>query len=397
MRFSALAFFVACTAAVSGMALAGYRFRQDTPVAVRSAVSTVHSAEYATRLAEIEPDRAKEDLSQALTWNPRSTTARIALALEEERAGDLEAAARDLNLAASADHQFLPAWALANFYFRHGERDPFWIWANRAARLNSGDLDPLLALCDELDPGNATSHLTPDPKLDRAYLDFLIRASRWADAVRVSRKLGTGDSARLAALTTKLIDAHQYGMATAVWTSIHRSSQMLFNGDLRAVPSDEGFDWRVAKAPGVNWNWREGELTFHFSGDEDEASPLMDHAVALAPGAYRLTFEYATTGFAAPAGVRWLLDNTETDPIEPSPEWRSADRSFVIRRGADPDSFHWLRLIYRRNPGSSRARGEFRIRNILLKGEPHAQFRQAAALPALRIGSSASIAPPRRD
>jgi Tfp pilus assembly protein PilF len=66
---------------------------------------------------------------------PRSSSAWIDTGLAAEEAGDYAGAERSLLEAARIDRQHLPAWSLANFYFRRGDPASFWPWARRAAAL----------------------------------------------------------------------------------------------------------------------------------------------------------------------------------------------------------------------------------------------------------------------
>jgi hypothetical protein len=162
------------------------------------------------RLGWTEAAERRHPLSQAaqlhhdLEENPRLSSAWITLGIEAERVGD-PSAEKILLEAARVDHQFLPAWTLANFYFRRGETDHFWPWAKRAAALTFDDYRPLLRLCDRLDPhpSDVITRLEGGPPLLRAYLDLLNSEHRPVDARAVARLLRAyhdpADQTRLAA------------------------------------------------------------------------------------------------------------------------------------------------------------------------------------------------------
>lgn len=122
---------------------------------------------------------------------PRYTAASLELALEWERAGDRDRAEQLLLEAARLDRRYLPAWTLANFYFRGEDRENFWLWGPRAASLCFDDFRPLLRLADawEPDPRRFVERLGDRPELLRAYLDFLIGGRRWSDAQIVAELL----------------------------------------------------------------------------------------------------------------------------------------------------------------------------------------------------------------
>jgi hypothetical protein len=359
MRFVALAFFAFCAALAARLAIAGYRFDGDSAVAVERAADAVECGEYAERLAEIDPERARGALERAIRWNPRSSAARIALGLEQERARDFDGAARELLGAAEIDHQYLPAWTLANFYFRRGDREAFQIWARRAAELIPGDVEPLIELCDRIDDGNGLALLPEEPKFERAYLDFLIREKRLDDARRVAQRLALRrdgeDVRRLSAFTTRLIEAGRDAEAIALWRQLV-PGEGLVNGDLRMAPSGEGLDWRMRAVDGVTANWRHGVLSFQLSGREPESCVLLEQPTPVEPGLYRLRFEYQ----AVAGGVRWILDGEESPALTASNGWVAVEQSFSATRGR----LAWLRLIYRRETGSVKAEGTIQIRSL---------------------------------
>jgi tetratricopeptide (TPR) repeat protein len=191
-----------------------------------------HASEGETNAASAGPQReqrASDALRLALVINPRSSSAWITLGLAAERERDFTEAARDLEQAARVDRQYLPAWTLANYYFRRADRPLFWKWARRAAALAYDDLAPLLTLADRLEPGRATQHLAPSPKLERAYLDLLIGENRFDDAQSVARKIlartraGRGsaeDLSRLRGFTARLIAAKRGADALEIWSGI---------------------------------------------------------------------------------------------------------------------------------------------------------------------------------
>jgi tetratricopeptide (TPR) repeat protein len=268
--------------------------------------------------------------------NPLASAPWIDRGLAAEHAGDLATAERDLLTAARLDRQYLPAWTLANFYFRRGDRGAFWPWARRAASLSCGreadcgsdDVIPLMQLADILDPGRALEHLTavpPDrigqravglgdaPRLEHAYLDLLLRANRFDEAMKIARlellrsttRRSADDLARLRAATTRLIAANHVDDALEIWNAMAQPAPdalnpinplikplinpsltplsgplinpslnpplnplvtqpvrtiVVTNGAFDTPPSGEGFDWRLPASPGVSAVWRRSNL-----------------------------------------------------------------------------------------------------------------------------------------
>jgi len=115
----------------------------------------------------------------------------------------------DLLQAARVDHLYLPAWTLANFYFRQ-DADRFWTWASRAAALTYDDYRPLLRLADTLEPSpvRVATQLGGGAPLLRAYLDLLINTHRLDGARKIAGLLAErhdpADRDRFAALAEGL-------------------------------------------------------------------------------------------------------------------------------------------------------------------------------------------------
>jgi len=383
MRILLAAFVLFSAASVARLGYAGYLSRSDSPPDLARAARLVRSAEYAQRLAELDPDHARPALEQAIAWSPQSSAARIALGLDEERCGNFAAAERDLLDAADFDRQYLPAWTLANFYFRCGKRDRFLRWARRAGELCPGDPQPLLILCDRIAPGNATALVPPRKSFTRAYLDLLIAESRWQDASRLARELaGDGnsdDARRLAALTTRLIGARQFDQAIEVWHSLDPSPGIPVDGVFLHPPSGEGFDWRTPRAEGVDPRWSSGELTFRLAGRQPDALVLLEQPIPLDRGRYTLGVDYRVEfqdrsltraalfhpqpsrarQQAETTGLRWTLDSQESPElaIPGRIEWNFA----VVQSGV-----RWLRLIYRLDAGAVAAQERFSLRAVRL-------------------------------
>jgi hypothetical protein len=129
-------------------------------------------------------------LREAHRVHPRDTATSLPLGLELERSGNLAQAEAILLEAAHFDHQYLPAWTLANFYFRHNHPERFWTYAARATQLTN-DPRPLLRLAHRLasEPRTLVARLGNRPEILRPYLDLLIGESRLADAREVAALL----------------------------------------------------------------------------------------------------------------------------------------------------------------------------------------------------------------
>ena len=182
-------------------------FRLDPEAALRSTTPSPTWSR-AADLARFES--SPEELHAAVGLNPRLSSAWIQLGLDAEAEGNLPEAETDLLRAASVDRLYVPAWTLANFYFRRGDAAKFWPWAKRAADLTYDDYRPLLRLADALEtsPPRVATRLGGGAPLLRAYLDILINAHRLDSAREVAGLLAARhdpvDRERLAAFAERL-------------------------------------------------------------------------------------------------------------------------------------------------------------------------------------------------
>jgi tetratricopeptide (TPR) repeat protein len=156
------------------------------------------------------PELASSNQSRvAVSLNPRLAMAWIQLGLDDEAAGNLAAAESELLRAARVDRQYIPAWTLANFYFRRGDAVDFWLWARKAAARTFDDYRPLLRLADAMEPSpsEVATRLGGSPPLLRAYMDVLIGARRLDAAEEIAALLAShhdpSDAARFADLADR--------------------------------------------------------------------------------------------------------------------------------------------------------------------------------------------------
>jgi tetratricopeptide (TPR) repeat protein len=159
-------------------------------------------------------DSSPDELRTAVSLNPRLSPAWIYLGLDAEAGGNLPEAEADLLQATRVDRQYLPAWTLANFYFRRSEAAKFWPWAARAAALTFDDYRPLLRLADAFEPSPqiVATRLGGGAPVLRAYLDLLIGAGRLDSAQEIARLLAArhdpSDQARLADFAYRVTRVH---------------------------------------------------------------------------------------------------------------------------------------------------------------------------------------------
>ncbi len=356
-------------------------FRQggsESPQRAMALQGTAVAGEFAQRLADRDPSRARPILDYIVqVVNPRSSAGWIELGQLDEAEGDSTGAERCFLQAAAVDHQYLPAWTLANFYFRRGEPEQFWPWAARAAslsadRLADSDLVPLLRLCDgfEADPERLLAHFAGARRIQAAYLRFLIAESRLDDAQKVALKM-TGDHSNdpyLIDLADRQLRAGHPESAVPLWNAASglpaiepARGRPLFNGELTQAPMNLGFDWYVMRLDGIEPTWRPGELVFDILGSQPERCVMLEQAVYLIPVSFRLRFDYKTGGSPS-SGIHWALNSEEGPEIAPSPDWREA--AFDLPRAKGMST---LQLIYRRAPGTARIEERIEIRRLILE------------------------------
>jgi hypothetical protein len=319
------------------------------------------------RLAELETDQSAES-AQAL-WretarlNRRSSVAWIALGLAGERRKNFAEAERDLLIAASVDRQYLPAWTLANFYFRRGNPQDFWPWARRAAALSYGDLIPLVRLCDLMNP-DGLAGLGDPSAIDHAYFDLLIHGHRLDDAQKIARRmLARGvlaDRPRLIAYTSLQIDAGHTEAAREIWDGLFPAAMepapVLSNGDFRSAPTGQGFDWNISGAPGIRSQWQKSRVGFFLSGNQPETCVLLEQPVVLRAGRYSLRFAYSISGGEGRAsGLRWAIDSKLFRGME-SPPFEGTGGSTAWAFRTPVSGLARLQLFYRREAGTPPAK-----------------------------------------
>jgi len=375
VRWTAALFFGCAALTAIRLAVADTISHEDTPEAIARAIRfewPTPSAELELTFAELDPGDAHDALDRAAQANPRSSAVRIAFGLLEERSGHLSIAEQSLREAALMDREYLPAWTIANFYFRRANREQFWVWADRATALAHEDLRPLLRLADQFepDPARMLAHFHDPQRLRLSYLDFLIGENRLDAAQQVARGM-SGDRANdpyLIDLADRQLRAGNALPAIELWNvasgfpPIEPSvGRILTNGDLARAPLNLGFDWRVGQAEGITESWKPSELIFNFSGSQPESCVLLEQTIFLGPGHFRLRFDYLA-GDGPATGIHWLLDNKEGPAMEPGSEWREGVFDLPRIRG-----LRNLKLFYRRKPGTTRAAGRIEVRNLRLE------------------------------
>ncbi len=383
---------------------ADYLFRRDTEDTVKKAVELVPwNAEYHARLAAIlegsGEDGAEQELRKAVGADPRLASVWVELGLRTESAGDTTGAEALLLRAARADRTYSTEWTLANFYFRHDQREKFWNAARRALTIGdvrAYDPAPLFRLCWKLsrDPDTVLARAIPDtgPVVSR-YLQFLVREDLSPAAEPVTERVvalsNDDDLGAVFEYCDRLIAEGDVERAIHAWNALcwrtlhgyrplePEAGVSLTNADFSAQPVEHGFDWRLPQNDGVTVD-RGGmptRLWITLDGHEPETCDLVEQVLAVAPGSkYRLRFRYQTDSVAAPSGLRWRVTDVagQGEFESGATDLASEQQTAGIVRFRVPAGVRLVRLTlaYRRAPGALRIEGRISVCEFRLEIDP---------------------------
>jgi hypothetical protein len=341
---------------------------------------------------------AVEALEAAAALDPGNADTWARLGLAAEMRGDTRTAERDLLEAARVSRQYAPRWALANYYFRRGDRERFWPWVSEALRIGYGDLDPAFELCWNMRQNSEDSEdirrraIPARAPVLNAYTLFLLRTGRLAASEPVAASLASAgasdDLSTLAVWLNAQIDQGPAAPAVAVWNTLCARHLLpyapvdpdrapLTDRDFRAAsPVSGGFAWRLTPVEGVaaGVNRREHYLRVEFSGNQPENCAPVSQYVPVTPGAgYRLRFNYRTAEIPPASGLNWSVCDARTgiDRAEPSPwlaseEWKRDEVCFH----ASACGLVRVTLVCRRLSGQTRIAGSVELRGLSMERYP---------------------------
>jgi tetratricopeptide (TPR) repeat protein len=388
------------------LAWADYLFRLDSESGVAHAARLIpQNAEYHARLAALEEDagrnpRAIESaLASAVAANPRLADAWLELGLRAEIAGDVPRAEMLLTRAARVDRTYSTLWTLANYYFRHNQREKFWPVARLALRIGdvrAHDPVPLFRLAWKMtrDPNTILDRAIPEVGAVQArYLEFLLSENLAPIAEAVTERVvafgGEADLESVVSYCDRLIETGAAGRAIHAWNALcwrtlhgYRPLQpergiSLTNGDFAAAPLSHGFDWRVPSVAGVAVE-RAGlppAMRISFDGRQAEVcEPLVQYVPLVPARKYRLEFRYQTDGIQPGSGLRWHISDATTGQEIAAD---AADMASELENAAGvrftvPPAVSLVRLAlgYRRTPGTMRIEGRVTLSAVSLRFDP---------------------------
>lgn len=337
-------------------------------------------------------------LRGALTASPQRSDAWIQLGLDAEVRGDFAEAERDLIRAVAVDHDFVPRWTLANYYFRRGDKARVFQWAKKTLSWSNADAIPMFRLCWTISQDSSeilNAAIPDDSDTLTAYLKWLSARDLEAAAPVAARLIDQypQDSApSLFAYCDHLIDAERLTTAVALWNAMFahgilqsgaEQTNELTNGDFHAAPVNAGFDWRMSVPAGMEATAAQPGLNLSFSGSQPDRAHVIDQIVLVQAGAsYRLRYDFASSGLEAGSGLRWGVIDVATKTLLPPaislptltpPDFASAhsghgEITFKVPASetSDPEVIR-VALIYERPPGSPPMIGWIRLHKVGLE------------------------------
>ena len=298
-----------------------------------------NNAEYHLRLAgryqynvwDIQPEKALEQLQEAVRLNPYNPEGWTELARAMEFQGSMSKAEECLRKA-DALAPNLPAyqWPIANFYLLQGNTDEAFRHF-RPVLAGTSEYDQIVfrtawratddghKILDQLIPQNVSTEFR--------YLYYLLSHQLFTEAQPVWKRILTGAESftpqQTAGYIDALIQARRPDGAYAVWTDLQRKGlvrhtetggpgNLLNNGDFEDELLNLGFGWRLATVEGVyagldptTYHSPGRSLLVQFSGKQNLEYQNVYQYVKVEPNrAYRLEAFMKTDGITTDSGPR---------------------------------------------------------------------------------------------
>lgn len=338
-------------------AYADYLFQSGSPQNIQKAAAIVPSnPTYAYRSG---------NLKRAVQLNPYLSPAWIELALAAEAENNPAEAERLFLQAAKVDQTFSPRWALANFYFRRQQSEPFWRWIRLAAERSFGDRTALFRLAWHFTQDSKTildRAILPTPEFLGLYLDYLRTEAQWDAAVEAASRLAPiarpSEKAQLLELSDALLKVNQSASALRVWNLWDPARPII--PTLATEPIGKGFAWRLPWREGVTHRWSASayQIRVTLDGRQAERTELLDFFTPVRPGiTYRLESHHRLDRITPNSGIRWIFACPPRNVFLEVPIGRDATIS-AITVPAACDLLH-ITLLYQRASGTVRQEGDF--------------------------------------
>jgi hypothetical protein len=362
------------------------------------------NALYIRQLAYRQPFREVELLKEALTLNRFDAGSWIQLGLKAELQQKNTSLAEHYFLtAARVSHMYLPAWTLANFYFRQRNDAQLFAWARQTLEVTPYDSNPVfvsLWLADP-DPERIVAVIPPREQVVLQYASFLTQTNHLDlaqaalnRAISLSpSRLPLSESSRNTLLDThsdfildRLLQTGRASQAVQLWGRLAAASWIppfstpsvkhpLTNGYFQVPFWGHGFDWQVPSVSGVTVDQFPDlrNVRFTFSSTQPEACSLIQQLVPLQKGRrYRLTWVDDLDQIGRDSGIAWQIYTVPNGVPAPtgltSPDLTSVAGSPAAWDFQTPGSsdLFLLSLQYARPLGKVRIEGSLSLRSVAL-------------------------------
>ncbi len=365
---------------------------KDTVEALQAALRmTPGNADYYARVATLDPSRINE-LSHALTLNPRDPSWWIMQSVRQEEDGDVGAAEKSLRQANLVSRYYTPRWSFAAFYYRQGNKAEFIRWAKLALSASHAQPESLFQMAQRLHlpSGQILDDLVPEvPEPVDSYLHLLLQQGKIeqqlaaaAQLIRIGSKrnrssvLETCESLFKAGKIDQAVDLWNKAIQ-ARWIALSpldpSSGKSLGNDSFTGELLDLGFDWKNSIPLGVSASRsvKDRSLCLEFSGSQPESCELVSQFVPLLPDRqYRIKVRYRLRPANFATGLQWsVLSVPSGTPsmvglMSPS-AGGFAEQSFSFKAPPQQVPMRIL-LSYTRLPGTTRMEGQLWIQSVQL-------------------------------
>jgi tetratricopeptide (TPR) repeat protein len=342
-----------------------------------------------------------EELRRAAAMNPFDSALPMTLGLREEFRGNSAGAESYLVRAAEIDHQFKPAWTLANYYYRTNQPDKSWPVIARILSLEPLGFDPtpVFELCWNQAAGSRKilSLIPGRGHRPVQYLEFLVNTQKteaafevWPVALRSADPADPTDIATLTKFADFLVGADRMPQAVTVWnqivdSGIVRSGQLepakgisIADPDFKFAPVTRAFGWRVADVPGVFVSGFSGSLRLEINGDEPQTFQVLSTFAPVVSGTrYRLLWKSDGSQLNSPRdpGFSFQIVQQPGEVVSQCSPLLSAGSSagceFVTPPGSAQEQGRVgkvrIDLLYSRAQGTTRVSGVLQLFNVHLE------------------------------
>lgn len=338
----------------------------------------------------------EEELEHAARVNPFDSAVLEALGFREEFRGNGDKAEAYFIRGGEVDHQFKPAWTLANYYYRTNRPEKGLPTIERILKLEPLGFDPgpVFELWWSQNAGDAGAaggipRLIPARGHRRVqYLAYLLRTHRveaaleaWPEALAAADTGDPADTATLTGLVDFLNGAERTTEAAGVWNQlvergfIHSGKldaakgKSIADPDFRFAAAGTGFGWSIGEVAGVYASRSTGGgMRFEMNGDEPQSFRILSTFAAVLPGMrYRLVWKSDGAGLnsARDPGFRFqVVVNKLAMPCPPLLGSKQAGCDFAMPAGAKGAR---VELVYARAEGTTRVSGVLQLESVQLE------------------------------